>query len=210
MTAFGFTISSTDGAARRGRVITAHGSFETPAFAATATAATIKAMLLHVGNSGRYSPVSESCRHSARGADECWDALIQLLSSSTEDLGWDALALLSEMQNVNVILFAQVRQTTIYAANTKGAVERWGQAARSGQTEQELVRQEIKSARGPHPWTDDQCTTNTLLLPCRVREGWPFVCLYHRTGVCWSISRQSDGSESTETTGGLAIMSRWW
>src|SRR5580693_3855633 len=42
---FTFDISATDGAARRGRVTTAHGSFETPAFAAAATAATIKAML---------------------------------------------------------------------------------------------------------------------------------------------------------------------
>jgi queuine tRNA-ribosyltransferase len=45
MSAFGFTISATDGSARRGRVTTAHGTFDTPAFAATATAATVKAML---------------------------------------------------------------------------------------------------------------------------------------------------------------------
>jgi queuine tRNA-ribosyltransferase len=45
MTGFCFDISSTDNAARRGRVTTAHGSFETPAFMATATAATVKAML---------------------------------------------------------------------------------------------------------------------------------------------------------------------
>ena len=45
MTAFSFTISATDGSARRGRITTAHGTFETPAFAATATAATVKAML---------------------------------------------------------------------------------------------------------------------------------------------------------------------
>ncbi|MDD4616948.1 MAG: tRNA guanosine(34) transglycosylase Tgt, partial [Alphaproteobacteria bacterium] len=45
MTDFKFDIFSTDGAARRGRVTTAHGTFETPAFMATATAATVKAML---------------------------------------------------------------------------------------------------------------------------------------------------------------------
>jgi queuine tRNA-ribosyltransferase len=39
-----FDLMATDGAARRGRVTTAHGSFETPAFMATATAATVKAM----------------------------------------------------------------------------------------------------------------------------------------------------------------------
>jgi queuine tRNA-ribosyltransferase len=45
MTGFAFDILSADKAARRGRVTTAHGTFETPAFMATATAATVKAML---------------------------------------------------------------------------------------------------------------------------------------------------------------------
>lgn len=42
---FSFQITSTCGQARRGVVTTAHGTFETPAFMATATAATVKAML---------------------------------------------------------------------------------------------------------------------------------------------------------------------
>ncbi|MFY9288159.1 MAG: tRNA guanosine(34) transglycosylase Tgt [Alphaproteobacteria bacterium] len=44
MNEFLFTRLATDKRARRGRVMTAHGSFETPAFFATATAATVKAM----------------------------------------------------------------------------------------------------------------------------------------------------------------------
>ena len=44
MTKFSFEISATDGAARRGRVTTQHGVFETPCFMATATAATVKGM----------------------------------------------------------------------------------------------------------------------------------------------------------------------
>ncbi|MDD3288305.1 MAG: tRNA guanosine(34) transglycosylase Tgt [Alphaproteobacteria bacterium] len=44
MTGIDFKIFSTDGSARRGRVGTAHGTFETPCFMATATAATVKAM----------------------------------------------------------------------------------------------------------------------------------------------------------------------
>ena len=44
MSIFRFTISATDGKARRGQVSTAHGTFETPCFMATATAATVKAM----------------------------------------------------------------------------------------------------------------------------------------------------------------------
>ena len=40
----GFTLMATDGKARRGRVTTAHGSFETPAFMPVGTAATVKAM----------------------------------------------------------------------------------------------------------------------------------------------------------------------
>ncbi|MGE0746026.1 MAG: tRNA guanosine(34) transglycosylase Tgt [Rhodospirillales bacterium] len=44
MTAFGFTVLATDGSARRGRVATAHGTIETPAFMPVGTAATVKAM----------------------------------------------------------------------------------------------------------------------------------------------------------------------
>ena len=44
MTVFSFEILATDKAARRGRVTTAHGTFETPVFMATATAATVKAL----------------------------------------------------------------------------------------------------------------------------------------------------------------------
>ena len=44
MSAFSLRLSATDKAARRGRVTTAHGTFETPCFMATATAATVKAM----------------------------------------------------------------------------------------------------------------------------------------------------------------------
>jgi len=41
---FAFALLGTDGAARRGRVTTAHGSIETPAFMPVGTAATVKAM----------------------------------------------------------------------------------------------------------------------------------------------------------------------
>ena len=44
MTAFGFDLLATDGAARRGRVATAHGTIETPAFMPVGTAATVKGM----------------------------------------------------------------------------------------------------------------------------------------------------------------------
>ncbi len=44
MSAFSFDLHATDQRARRGRVTTAHGTFETPCFMATATAATVKAM----------------------------------------------------------------------------------------------------------------------------------------------------------------------
>jgi queuine tRNA-ribosyltransferase len=40
----GFTLGGTDGAARRGRITTAHGTIETPAFMPVGTAATVKAM----------------------------------------------------------------------------------------------------------------------------------------------------------------------
>ena len=44
MSGIGFTLLATDGAARRGRVLTAHGTIETPAFMPVGTAATVKAM----------------------------------------------------------------------------------------------------------------------------------------------------------------------
>ncbi len=44
MTAFGFELLATDGAARRGTVATAHGNIRTPAFMPVGTAATVKAM----------------------------------------------------------------------------------------------------------------------------------------------------------------------
>ncbi len=43
--AFGFELLETDGAARRGRVTTAHGAIDTPVFMPVGTAATVKAML---------------------------------------------------------------------------------------------------------------------------------------------------------------------
>ncbi len=45
MTAFGFTLQKTDGAARVGEIRTAHGAIRTPAFMPVGTAATVKAML---------------------------------------------------------------------------------------------------------------------------------------------------------------------
>ncbi|MEM7225262.1 MAG: tRNA guanosine(34) transglycosylase Tgt [Pseudomonadota bacterium] len=42
---FGFELLASDGGARRGRVSTAHGTFETPAFMAVGTAATVKGLL---------------------------------------------------------------------------------------------------------------------------------------------------------------------
>jgi queuine tRNA-ribosyltransferase len=44
MTGFSFTVSATDGAARRGRMVTAHGAVDTPAFMPVGTAGTVKAM----------------------------------------------------------------------------------------------------------------------------------------------------------------------
>jgi queuine tRNA-ribosyltransferase len=45
MSDFGFTVLATDGPARRGRLATAHGTVETPAFMPVGTAASVKAMM---------------------------------------------------------------------------------------------------------------------------------------------------------------------
>ncbi len=53
MTGFRFELRGTDGAARRGRLHTAHGTAETPAFMPVGTAGTVKAMLPeHVAGTG--------------------------------------------------------------------------------------------------------------------------------------------------------------
>jgi queuine tRNA-ribosyltransferase len=53
MTALSFELLNTDGKARRGRLHTAHGTAETPAFMAVGTAATVKAMTMDaVKNTG--------------------------------------------------------------------------------------------------------------------------------------------------------------
>jgi queuine tRNA-ribosyltransferase len=44
--AFGLEIMAQDGAARRGRIITAHGTFETPAFMTVGTAGTVKGVMV--------------------------------------------------------------------------------------------------------------------------------------------------------------------
>lgn len=44
MTGLSFALLATDGAARRGRISTAHGTVETPAFMPVGTAGTVKAM----------------------------------------------------------------------------------------------------------------------------------------------------------------------
>ncbi|MEJ2027423.1 MAG: tRNA-guanine transglycosylase, partial [Limibacillus sp.] len=44
MSGLGFEILGRDGAARRGRLTTAHGTAETPAFMAVGTAATVKGL----------------------------------------------------------------------------------------------------------------------------------------------------------------------
>jgi queuine tRNA-ribosyltransferase len=44
MSAFGFTLAATDGAARAGQLTTAHGEVPTPTFMAVGTAGTVKAM----------------------------------------------------------------------------------------------------------------------------------------------------------------------
>ena len=45
MSRFAFTVTATDGAARVGRIATAHGAIQTPAFMPVGTAGTVKAML---------------------------------------------------------------------------------------------------------------------------------------------------------------------
>ncbi len=81
MTAFAFDLLATDKAARRGRVTTAHGTFETPCFMATATAATVKAMTVdNVRATGAELAICNTYHLMLRPAPSAWPSLAVCIS----------------------------------------------------------------------------------------------------------------------------------
>ena len=106
MTAFGFQVLSTDGAARRGRVATAHGSIETPAFMPVGTAATVKAMMPEsVAATGAEILLGNTYHLMLRpGAER-----IGALGGLHEFMGWDK-PILTDSGGFQVMSLSQLRK----------------------------------------------------------------------------------------------------
>ena len=66
MSGFGFELAKTDGAARLGRMRTAHGHIETPAFMPVATQGTVKSLtpsdLRMIAKGGARQPIVAAAR----------------------------------------------------------------------------------------------------------------------------------------------------
>ena len=141
---------------------------------------------------------------SSPGADAeqaCWDTLVHHLSSISCDLGWEALAALSEMERCNVLLFAQVSQTTTYAANTKEAKDNWTAAQQAGTARDEAARMGKRKAGGS--WTSgDDVRTVHVLVPRHMNESWPFRVIWHRSQIAHTQTVNSAGDRMSSSAGG--------
>jgi queuine tRNA-ribosyltransferase len=108
MTAFGFDLIGTDGGARRGRVTTAHGSIETPAFMPVGTAATVKAMFpWSVEETGAEIILGNTYHLMLRpGAER-----MERLGGLHEFMKWDR-PILTDSGGYQVMSLAQLRKIT--------------------------------------------------------------------------------------------------
>lgn len=108
MTAFGFELIGTDGGARRGRVATAHGSIETPAFMPVGTAATVKAMFpWSVEETGAEIILGNTYHLMLRpGAER-----IERLGGLHEFMQWDR-PILTDSGGYQVMSLSQLRKMT--------------------------------------------------------------------------------------------------
>ena len=75
--------------------------------------AALQQAVFHVGNSGESGAGNTPAR--------CWNTLLDHLSGSTIDLGWDAVVALAAMQRVSFLVCSLLVQTTVYEAGTQAA-----------------------------------------------------------------------------------------
>lgn len=156
---------------------------------------TMKVLLFNVGNSG----------HAAQGGSmvplsvlkqQSWDTLMEHLSSSTTDLGWECLAVLSEKEHINVLVYTQLYLVKTWAADTKQAAAKWAEAIRTDKAAEQAARQQQTELGGK--WVEEECSSTPVLVPRRMRAGWPTITLFHRTQKEVNI-----GLVETTTAGGL-------
>ena len=106
--AFSFEISARDGAARRGRLMTAHGVIDTPAFMPVGTAATVKAMLPEtVASTGAQIILANTYHLMLRpGADR-----IEKFGGVRKFMNWSG-PLLTDSGGYQVMSLAKLRKMT--------------------------------------------------------------------------------------------------
>lgn len=108
MSEFGFDLIATDGAARRGRVTTAHGQIDTPAFMPVGTAGTVKAMLPQsVAGTGAQIVLGNTYHLMLRpGAER-----VQKLGGLHKFMDW-AGPILTDSGGFQVMSLAEIRKIT--------------------------------------------------------------------------------------------------
>ena len=106
MTAFAFHLKSTDGMARRGQVITAHGVIETPVFMPVGTAATVKAMTVEdVRATGAMIILANTYHLMLRPGPE----RVERLGGVRHLMGWDG-PLLTDSGGFQVMSLGELRK----------------------------------------------------------------------------------------------------
>jgi queuine tRNA-ribosyltransferase len=119
MTEFGFRVLAEDGAARRGRVATAHGTIETPCFMPVGTAGTVKGMLPDaVAETGAEIVLGNTYHLMLRpGAER-----VERLGGLHRMMGWQR-PILTDSGGFQVMSLAGLRKLTEHAVTFRSHID---------------------------------------------------------------------------------------
>ena len=158
----------------------------------------LQQVVLHVGNSGFDNrgadiPGEHAEQRNANRRRQAWQQLLDHLDRPNASLGWDYLAALSQWKGINILLYTRMHVLHTFAAGSKPAIGRWADAHKEGRAAAEARRQGKRQPDGT--WTESNWGVSPVLVPSRVREEWPFMCMYQRTEnhtstPPWSQSRR--------------------
>ena len=169
--------------------------------------ARMKKVIWHVGNSGvqsnpprSHDPTTSDTEAHAAAMETSWDMLLTHLGENETALGWEALAMLACWKRYNVLLYTQVLETTIVAAGTKLAAQKWRAAKADGSERLELARQNKRKAGGS--WKEQRCTTEAVLVPRVMVASQPFVVLFHRSQIEYHHKKRRNNTEFGVSSGG--------
>ncbi len=119
MNGFGFSITATDGKARRGRLTTAHGEIETPAFMPVGTAATVKAMTSHqVARSGAQIVLGNTYHLMLRPGAE----VVAAMGGLGNFMDWNG-PILTDSGGFQVMSLSGLRQVTEQGATFRSHID---------------------------------------------------------------------------------------